>query len=158
MPTTVQYLQQWLDALKQSTHELTQTTLGLQGCTTISRQDSLPWQNTVGAYVPCINHEHKIQLGLVTTPEGCNLLARTLLGLSEEDPLEEEDKVDAIREIVNILGGMCKTKIGGNASASSMGLPIFINGYVQLTKEQSSASELVALGDLHCYLIVIQGQ
>jgi Chemotaxis phosphatase CheX len=156
MEPPVKQLNDWLEAMKKSASEFAQTTLGLPGIVVSPESDSLSWEDTIGAYVPWVSDDQSVQIGLITTPENCYQLARSLLGLTENDELTEEDMADAVREIVNILAGMSKSIIGGNVSASNMGLPVFINGYILLTKTQRSSSELIRLGNISCYLFVLQ--
>ncbi|MCI1866427.1 MAG: chemotaxis protein CheX [Actinomyces sp.] len=51
---------------------------------------------------------------LVSAGEGtCRELARRLLGLGDADPLEQEDLLDAMREVANIIGGNVKSLMPG---------------------------------------------
>ncbi len=148
--------QTWLDAMKTAAQEVVKTTFNLAGFEGATRQDNLPWNNTIGAYVPLVGKQYSLQLGLVSTAEGCQRIARRLLNLKEHDILLEEEMADAIREIVNILGGLSKKIIEGDIPASSLGLPIFINGHITITKEQTAGSEMIKIGDVICYLIVLR--
>jgi hypothetical protein len=149
-------LQTWLDALKSAAHTFMQTTYNSKEVTTASRQSSLPWHNTMGAWVPLVGESFSLQLGLVSTDDGCQAIARKLLNLSAMDPLTEEDMADAIRETVNILAGMSKMTIEGDVSLSTLGLPLFIAGHIKITKEQAAVSEMINLGNESCYLIVLK--
>jgi hypothetical protein len=156
MTTQTAALQSWLDALKAAAHAFMQNTYNSKEVATTSRQSSLPWHNTMGAWVPLVGNTYSLQLGLVSTDDGCQSLARKLLNLNTEDPLTEEDMADALRETVNILAGMSKTTIEGDVPASTLGLPIFIDGHIKITKEQAAASEMILLHDTSCYLVVLK--
>ncbi len=150
-------IQTWLDAMKDAAHKFMQTTYNSpRAVSTTSRQEGLPWNNTMGAWVPLVGNAYSLQLGLVSTDDGCQAIARRLLNLRHEDPLTEEDMADAFRETVNILAGSSKTAIEGDLPASTLGLPIFINGHIKITKEQAAVSEMISLGDVSCYLIVLK--
>ncbi len=149
-------LQTWLDALKAAAHAFIQTTYNSDGVAAASRQSNLPWDNTMGAWVPLVGEAFSLQLGLVSTDDGCQAIARRLLNLSPTAPLTEEDMADAIRETVNIIAGMSKTTIEGDISLSSLGLPLFIAGHIKITKEQAAVSEMINLGDQSCYLVVLK--
>jgi hypothetical protein len=156
METQTANIQTWLDALKAAAHKFMQNTYNSREVIATSRQASLPWNNTMGAWVPLVGHAYSLQLGLVSTDDGCQAIARKLLNLHPEDPLTEEDMADAFRETVNILAGTSKTSIEGDMPASTLGLPIFINGHIKITKEQAAVSEMISLGDISCYLIVLK--
>jgi hypothetical protein len=156
MESKIETLQTWLDALKAAAHTFMQTTYNSQEVTATSRQSGLPWHNTLGAWVPLVGEAFSLQLGLVSTDDGCQAIARKLLNLSPLDPLTEEDMADAIRETVNILAGMSKMTIEGDVSLSTLGLPLFIAGRIKITKEQTAVSEMINLGNASCYLIVLK--
>jgi hypothetical protein len=156
METDTLNIQTWLDALKTAARIFMQNTYNSKDVSTTSRQSSLPWHNTLGAWVPLVGPAYSLQLGLVSTDDGCQALARRLLGLHAEDPLTEEDMADAFRETVNILAGSSKRAIEGDVPASTLGLPIFINGHIKITKEQAAVSEMIELGNVSCYLIVLK--
>ncbi|MCD4813617.1 chemotaxis protein CheX [bacterium] len=156
MTQTVTALQNWLDALKAALSEVSKTILNQEEGSFNPRQNDLPWNNTIGAYIPIISRDYSLQLGLVSTEDGCNTLARALLKRSPDELLCAEDMADAIREVVNIICGMSKAKIEGDVSNSTLGLPIFIEGHIRLTKEQDVCSEMVMFGNVKCYLIVLR--
>jgi hypothetical protein len=156
METKTETLQTWLDALRAAAHEFMQTTYNSKEVTATSRQSSLPWHNTMGAWVPIIGDAFSLQLGLVSTDDGCQAIARKLLNLKPLAPLTEEDMADAIRETVNILAGMSKKTIEGDISKSTLGLPLFIAGHIKITKEQAAVSEMISIGNESCYLIVLK--
>lgn len=156
MDTRTVDLQTWLDALRAAAYKFMQNTFNSHDVSATSRQSNLPWNNTMGAWVPLVGREHSLQLGLVSTDDGCQAIARKLLNLRPEAPLTEEDMADAIRETVNILAGTSKTAIEGDTPASTLGLPIFINGHIKITKEQAAASEMISFGDISCYLVVLK--
>jgi hypothetical protein len=156
METKTAALQTWLDALQAAAHEFMQTTYNSKEVAATSRQSSLPWHNTMGAWVPLIGDAYSLQLGLVSTDDGCQAIARRLLNLAPLEPLTEEDMADAIRETVNILAGMSKKTIEGDISKSTLGLPLFIAGHIKITKEQAAVSEMITLGNEICYLIVLK--
>lgn len=156
METQTRTLQPWLDALRTSAHAFMQNTYNSKEVGTASRQSGLPWHNTLGAWVPLNGESYSLQLGLVSTDDGCQAIARRLLNLSATDPLTEEDMADALRETVNILAGMSKTTVEGDVSKSTLGLPIFIDGHIKITKEQTALSEMITLGEASCYLVVLK--
>jgi len=156
METKTETIHAWLDALKAAAHTFMQTTYNSQDVATTSRQSSLPWHNTLGAWVPLVGNTFSLQLGLVSTDDGCQSIARKLLNLGPEAPLTEEEMADAIRETVNILAGMSKITIEGDVPKSTLGLPIFIDGHIKITKEQAALSEMISLGEVICYLVVLK--
>jgi chemotaxis protein CheY-P-specific phosphatase CheC len=153
---TVEILQTWLDALKAAARTFMQTTYNVENVAPTSRLISLPWNHTQGAWIPIIGESYSLQLGVVSTDDGCQAIARNLLCMAPEAPLTEEDMADAFRETINILVGISKTAIEGDISCSTLGLPIFITGQIKITKEQAAISEMITLGGVGCYLIVLK--
>ena len=149
-------IQKWLDAMKTAINELLRNTLNHEGCEIASRQYDLPWRNTLGAYVPLVGKDYSLQLGLVSTPDGCHTIARSLLTRPPHELITEEDMADAIREVVNIVAGSTKKRVEGDVPKSTLGLPLFINGHIQITKEQQAGSEMIKIGDVTAYLMVVR--
>jgi hypothetical protein len=156
METQIDIIHTWLDALKAAAYTFMKTTYNSENVVAVSRQGSLPWSNSMGPWIPIVGKSYSLQLGLVSTDDDCQKIARNLLNLKAHDPLTEEDMADALRELLNILAGTSKCTIEGDVSVSSLGLPIFINGHIKITKEQAVASEMITLGDVCCYLIVLK--
>ncbi len=149
-------LRKIMDVMIESMDKLAKTTLGMSKCEIASKQDKLPWENTIGAYIPMVSPECSIQIGIVSTVEGCRRLGCSMLGMNSYEELSDEYMIDSIMEIANILAGMTKTDIQDNMPLPKVGLPIFIDGYIKVTEAQDRASTLVYIGNISAYLIVIQ--
>lgn len=145
----------WLEALVKSADELAKTTLNVSGCDVLERSGHVPWMDTMGAYVPWVCNGYSVQLGIISTRDGCQNLAKMLLEYKENETIEDEDMEDAIQEIMNMLAGMSKGIVGGAVTAKNMGLPVFINGYIEITSAQVVLSELVQINAIYCYLLVL---
>jgi hypothetical protein len=84
----------------------------------------------IGAHLPLVGGGGAFDLALVATPEGCQAIARSILGMADSAPIKDGEVTDAIGEIVNMLGGTIKRRIAGHGPELVLGLPLFIRGYV----------------------------
>jgi len=154
--TTVVELEHWLEAMRSAAEELVSVALASHTYEYVPGRNDIPWKQTIGAYVPIVANNFSVHLGLLSSPDGCHSIARSLLNRPEDEKVSEEDMADAIREVVNILGGMTKTRIEGDIPRSTLGLPIFINGHVQITREQEAGLQMIKIGSTTCYLIALR--
>ena len=78
-------LSSWLDASEAIVAELATGTLAFEETAVVGRKDSLPRQ-LPGAYVPLVTAAGSLQIGVASTLEGCQALARALRDACELDP------------------------------------------------------------------------
>ena len=148
-------LDEWMAVMAQAAGDIARGALGWPGCQ-VSDEPCVP-APTCGAYVPLIDHGAQLQIGLVADDEGCQLLARALLGLSEgEPPVPPADVADAVGEIVNMLAGGLKRRMQGRIGSLVLGLPIFIRGYVEATEKLEIARARVQLGPVTALALVLR--
>lgn len=146
---------EWLTALFKSANDFAQTSLNLDGCQTSGSHKDIPLQDAIGAYVPWVNEFYSIQLAFLSSEAGCERIAKMLLCMEPDEEITFEDMTDALQEIMNILAGMAKGIVGGAVAAKNMGLPVFINSYINLNHQQEALAEPVMIGDIPCYLVIL---
>jgi hypothetical protein len=99
-----------LTALSESLAEVAATVLGGLRVDTHAEQAGPAAPH--GAYLALVAQGEPIQLGLLADPGGCQLLARTLLGMDPDDEeLPTSDVSDAMCEIINIVAGGVKRRV-----------------------------------------------
>ena len=99
-------------------------------------QDPVGIESTVsmiGAHIPMIGGGQAFDLALVASPAGCQALSRAILCMAEGAAVRDAEVADAVGEIVNMLAGSMKRKLSGLGADLTLGLPIFIHGYLQPT-------------------------
>ena len=110
----------------------------------------------VGAYVGLVGDNAALQLGVIADPATCAELARALLCMEPEDELSDEDMADAMNEVANIVGGGVKRRMVDVDPSLKLGLPVFINGFVQPTHALETAVATVTLGPYDGHLLILR--
>jgi len=144
-----------LDALTESTGELTATVLG--GWSFQALGEAIEFGAGHGAYLGLVAQDEPVQVGIVVDGGGCQLLSKSLLGMepSDED-LPPADVSDAMCEIVNIIAGGLKRRVS-DRMAITMGLPIFVSGHPLPNQQQAVLARTLKLGDVSvCVLLLTQ--
>jgi hypothetical protein len=114
--------------------------------------------NMVGAYLPIVGDHESILVGLFSQREHVEHLARVFLSLEPEAPLSREYTADAAKEMVNIISGILKRDMPEYKPLYMGGLPMFVEGFVELMPGQAAACALVSLGGVNAYLSVVHSK
>jgi CheY-specific phosphatase CheX len=124
-------LGQWRTAIEGASTEIATRALSFPG---VAVQDPVASERTasmIGAHIPLIGGGQAFEMALVSSAEGCDTLARAILGVTNGTTLRELEMVDAVGEIVNMLAGSMKRRLAGHGAHLALGLPIFVRGYLQ---------------------------
>ncbi|MCK5241573.1 hypothetical protein KAR34_03885 [bacterium] len=149
--------QDWLNEMSDATFELSQTILGIDDYAVKTKEPHFPQDDVLGTYIPLVGEGDAVLIGILSNQQGMQELARSFLGLEPGDnELTKEDMVDAVGEVLNILCGIVKRRIIDRRPVLWTGMPNFIEGNIELTKNQESACALVEIGTVKIYLIVIR--
>ena len=144
----------WVAAMADASTELA-LSLGIDGVELLGWHD-VPPTGMAGAYIPLLGEDQTLQLALLATPEGCADLSRLLLGLEPSDEVADADVADAVGELVNIVAGGVKQRMQDQAGVLRLGLPVFINGYVQRTQQLEIALASARMGDVGVHLMALR--
>jgi hypothetical protein len=145
-----------MSAMNGAASEVATTALGFSGCQIVRNHTAIPAGHE-GAYMALIGQDESVQLGLLSTPRGCQALAKALLQMAPEDEdLGPPDLADAVCEVTNIITGGVKTRVNGRGASLALGLPIFVGGAVRLTNHQVLAVAEVLIGDVPAALVLIE--
>lgn len=82
-----------------------------------------PWEEDLVAAELTFTGEHKGKLMLITYSELCLELAANLLGIELDDPEADEKSLDALGELLNVIGGILMEKIFGKNQNHQLGVP-----------------------------------
>lgn len=143
----------WLGVLAVEFATLAAGTLGLAPPVVGRLEESAP-AGSCGAYLPLIGPACSYQIALVSNVEGCEAVARGLLGAGPETALTPAETADAVCEVVNILAGTVKARLRERV-ALQLGLPIFFNGPVQPTERMGVTSRELRAGPLNAALVLV---
>lgn len=145
----------WLDLAISGTDETVQMCLMGKDFAVVDRRLGAP-KFSAGTMLPLVTHAMTMYVCLFTTEEGCEALAKGLLGMEEddEDEISHEEIRDAVGEIVNILAGVMQTKLGDIYPGIELALPCFLNGKVVHEPTENAAVAEVKIGELNAELLV----
>lgn len=144
----------WLADLEGAAEEVATSALALPGMQVGARHEAPPPLH--GAYIGLVGPAGAVQIGIASSPEGCQALAKGLMGMAPADPdLPDAEVADAVCEIINIVAGGFKARVRDRASQLQMGLPVFIKGAVQATERIAVRVAEVRLGDVPGALLLV---
>lgn len=147
-------LDAWMGTAVESLAETASTSLGLTPTQVIAESEALP-HGLVGSTIPLVA-DRAVQMGLFATSQGCEDLARLLLGMGPDDgPLSEPDVADAMGEVLNILAGVMKRHMAHKGAALSIGLPMFVHGYIEQGGSKKARTASLKLGDHDAQLFIL---
>jgi CheY-specific phosphatase CheX len=159
MSTTTIELQEWLDSLAQVARDYAAKHLrfdrGVDGSGSESKGDGATGVRPA-VYVSILGAKSSMHLGLATTTDGAQALARAFLGLRSRDALADRDVVDSLSEILNIVAGKVKSRMSARDGSLKLGLPMFVSGAVGHGDGVERASIDVMMGRVSCQLQVFR--
>lgn len=142
----------WIDAAAEAAREFAETALGCPMEAGVP--DGSSNYDLTCCLVALVGDEASLQVGFASDAEGCQSLARALLGADE--PLPESDVVDAMGEIANIIGGGVKKRMRQDGGIH-LGLPMVLHGRLKLTESHQVAHLAIKVGVTDARLFVIRG-
>jgi len=144
----------WLADLEGAFEECSSTAMGFPGMSVTCRHEQPPALH--GAYLGLVGPTGAVQIGLASSPEGCQALAKGLMGMGPEEPaLPDNEMADAVCEIINIVAGAFKARVRDRATPLQMGLPVFIQGAVQPTERIAVQVAEVKFGEVAAVLLLV---
>lgn len=109
-----------------------------------------------GAYIPLLCERDSLLLGLFSTKESAQELAHLFLSIGpDEDPVRE-DATDAVKEAVNIVSGLVQQRMSSRQIPLDRGLPVYVDGFIQTTREQATVCAQLEFGNAKWYLLLIR--
>jgi CheY-specific phosphatase CheX len=142
---------QWRDAIEGSASEIARLQLGFTGAKVTEAQSPRVLAGMVGAHIPMVGAP-SYELSVVATRQSCEALATAVLGMSVEG-MPASVVADAIGEIVNMLAGGVKRRLG--ATDHELGLPVFVNGSVEPTDRHSLFVFPMLLGAIEAVVAIV---
>jgi len=146
----------WMGWMMEAMESCAKDMLELDGCP-VQHSGPGPAEAGPGAYITLVGNTGSVQMGMITTQDGCKRLAGMLLGMEgdEIDELSGADMVDAYGEIINVVAGIVKQLVNESDPSFHLGLPIFINGQVCPMEHQQSIVTTIMVGDVATHLLVL---
>lgn len=95
-----------------------------------------------------------ITIGILSTKDNLMSMAKSMMGITSNQDISNEDMMDAINEMINIIAGGVKSRLNEKLQSNiKLGLPIFI----ELDWASYNKNRLVgklSKGDIPLYLLV----
>ena len=130
-------LAQWRPAITAAATEIATYALSWPGAVVRDPVGLEATTSMIGAHIPLVGSGRAYDVALVASAEGCQALARAILCKGSGQAISDAEVADAIGEIVNMLAGSMKRRLSGLAADLTLGLPIFIHGYLQPSERLS---------------------
>src|ERR1043165_9505080 len=138
MPTPSKIiLGQWRTAIETAAKEVAAYALSMPNAVIKDPVGLEAASSMIGVHIPLVGTGQAFDLALVATNDGCHALSRAILQIGPGAPLRDAEVADAVGEIVYMLAGSMKRKLSGFGADLTLGLPIFIHGYLQPTDRLS---------------------
>jgi hypothetical protein len=149
-------LAEWMEYFKQATKDVATSALRFDPKAMPAVAAPAP-AVLPGAYISLVSEQTSMNLGLATSRDGCQALARGLLGLhSSHGPLSESEVGDAVSEVVNIIAGKVKSRMTERDDSLRLGFPMFVNGEIQVLGGMEREVADVNVGPVPCQLLVFR--
>lgn len=148
-------LNDWLESLKESTHDLLTTSLRFDG-SAMNDAGQKPSDKRPGAYIAVLGEVNSMHLGLSSTPQGCRALARALLGMRSDEELTDGDAIDGVSEVMNIIAGKVKSRMTGRDGSLRLGMPIFMDAPIQMRDNMERVVADLKVGPVPVQLLVFR--
>ena len=144
-----------MDAIASAMDDVAKTTLGASGCSVVGPRSGEG--ELSGGYLAIVGDKFSAQVAVASDPPTCRRIAARLFEEDEAaaDSLPEGDVADAIGELVNIVGGIVKTKMSEEDPTLQLGLPFVIEGVIESTSRLKTEYVEADLGDMKVVLVVI---
>lgn len=144
----------WQEAIAQSANEIAMYALGeletrVEHPIAVTHDVSC----SAGAHIPLLGGSQPLELAIVSSPDGCEALARAMLGT--DGPLTPAEIADALGELVNMLAGGVKRRLQAHGTELELGLPIFIRGHVEPTDRVSIVALPIDFGPTKTRVLTI---
>ncbi len=145
----------WQSAVEGGAVDLARDGMGFSQMEVTERTNLIP-EGMPGAFIPLIGPNESVQIGIVSTPEGCRALAQALLQESGLSTISSSDVSDAIGEATNILAGFVKRAMQDHVNPLQLGLPLFVNGHLETSDRVRAAVTHIRVGKVGAALVVLR--
>ncbi|MHC4942870.1 MAG: chemotaxis protein CheX [Planctomycetota bacterium] len=150
-------LEAWAKAAVEAVKEFAGTALGIDEVEVKGYQAGVP-EGGISSYLAMVSLDQSFRIGLSSNHVGCRKLAAALMsmGPGEEETLDYEDITDAIGEVINIVAGMVKRRMGVSNPTVSLGLPVFSEGGIEPVPHQEVGFVELVIGDVPARVLMIR--
>jgi hypothetical protein len=145
----------WQTAVEGGVRDLARDGMSIPDMEIVERTERIP-ESMPGAFIPLIGPNESVQVGIVSTAEGCIRLARALLQADADLEVTPADIADALAEAANILAGFVKRNIQDHLDPVQLGLPLYVNGHLETSDRVRAMVTHLRLGTIEAAVIVLR--
>jgi CheY-specific phosphatase CheX len=148
-------LEVWITAVEDGLRDVARDGMGHANLEVVSRTAEIP-EKMPGAFIPLMSADESVQVGLVSTPDGAQKMARAMLQMGEGETLSQADLADALGEATNILAGFVKRNMQPHKQNVQLGLPLYVNGHLEMTDRVRAIVSHLKMGEIPVAVIVLR--
>ncbi len=145
----------WQTAVEAGVEAVARDGMGFSEVEVMSRTDQIP-EGMPGAFIPLIAPTESVQVGIVSSIEGCTMLARALLQGDHTLQVTPADMSDALCEGANILAGFVKRGMHDYLHPVQLGLPLFVNGHLETSDRVRALVTHFRVGHVKIAVVVLR--
>jgi hypothetical protein len=145
----------WQGAVEAGATDISRDGFQFQGFEVLERCAEIP-EGMPGSFIPLVATNESVQVGIVSTQQGCESMARSLMQLSTGEKISPADMADALAEAANILAGYVKRNMQDHLNPVQLGLPLFVNGHLETSDRMRAAVTKVRMGGVEAAFIVLR--
>lgn len=137
MSTHSSFIDHWLKATRTAVIEVLGGILETEAEDVVIAQGAeLPAGDRHGAFVSIVGEDLCVQIGLAMNWDDCERMTRIMFQMDDGDPVEHDEVIDALGEMVNIIGGNAKRQGLDSSAGVELGLPLHFQGRLVVTGRQ----------------------
>lgn len=145
----------WQGAVEAGATDISRDGFNFQGFEVLERCGTIP-EGMPGSFIPLVADNESVQVGIVSSMAGCELMARSLMQLPKDEMMSQSDLADALAEAANILAGYVKRNMQDYLNPVQLGLPLFVNGHLETSDRMRAAVTKVRMGEVDAALVVLR--
>jgi hypothetical protein len=147
-------LTDWMNLAADAAAEIATGALGMANTRWQQAPDARLPEDLWGVYIPLMTDRDSVQLGLLGRPDVCAQLARSLLGMSPDETLDDDSTVfDAVGEVTNLVAGGVKVRAAAHINVK-LGLPLALAGAALPLTGEAFAHGMLQMDDNEVWLVV----
>ena len=147
-------LTEWMNLAADAATEIATGALGVESVQWRHPSDTVLPKDLCGVYIPLLADGFSVQLGLLGRRDVCTQLAKSLLGMGPDEPLDgDADVFDAVGEVTNMVAGSVKVRAAAHTNVT-LGLPLALTGTGFPMSGAAFEHGLMQMDDREVWLVV----
>lgn len=147
-------LTDWMNLAADAAAEIATGALGMANTLWQQSPNATPPDDLCGVYIPLMTDGDSVQLGVLGCRDVCAQLAKSLLGMSPDEALDDDSTVfDAVGEVTNLVAGGVKVRAAAHVNVK-LGLPLALAGAALPLTGEGFAHGLLQMDDNDVWLVV----